>query len=1027
MGTVYLARDQRLGNTVALKETFFNDARMRKAFEREARLLAHLRHPALPKVIDHFSEDDGQFLVMEYIPGDDLEVLLAQLGHPFTPEKVLHLADQLLDALEYLHTQEEHPILHRDIKPANLKLTGRNQNQIILLDFGLAKGSIGQMTSIAQSKSVVGFTPNFAPLEQIQGTGTDPRSDLYALGATLYYLLTGVIPPNALERATAVISRRPDPLIPANEAAQSVPSAIAEVLQAAMSQSPDDRPATAEAMRIALQNAGRDSESTARSEAKTIVLPTPASGEYQGESVSSHPASFSDATRQDSAPRIVPTQRSDPRMFPSDGEVPQVEQSSQQELISSPDVDSRASANDSSPAMPTIVARYEPAPSFSPSVSDSAARPHSKRRFYTFGALGLLLLAIVSFGIYEIVSRSRSKSDAPKGKLTKLTNTGKASNPIISRDGKFVVYQVKESEQKSSIWRKNIDGGSDVQLVPPTFTGFGGFGRLTLTNDGSAILYSLGEYHEDEPSSNVLYQIPSSGGSPTRLIQDEGYFSSISSDGRRVVIIRSEVLGPDQEESTIIVKNTDGSGEVKLASIKPPDALGSMYGYSVELSPDGKQLAYTRTINSVKDDEQAGDLTLIVLNADGTGEKSVVTHKKKERLGGLVWSPDGKLIARINYPEEGEEYSAITIVKLDDGTEQTIKPLQWMYITSLGWSTDGKGLIVLGSDEGSDYSDIWQVSYPDGKVQLLNSGLEMAWGISVSDDGRILTSQSVFSSTLWVGASKDGQDAKQIASGQFRDLSWSPDGRILYSSKSGGNLDIWVMNADGSGQKQLSTDPRSDFSPVMTSDGRYVVFTSTRTGKPNIWRINADGSNPKQLTSANRDTEPDCTLDGRWVVYTSAVSGKRRIFKVSIDGGNPIQLTDKESSSPTISPDGNLIACNYQEDERSQSVSLIPLEGGSPTKKIENIYAWRLKWMPDGSGLTFISGYSSGGKEVVNHSSIMIQPIIGGERKELTKFPDVKGDDPFYPIGDHAWARDGRLAFTRDTFMSDLMMISDFK
>lgn len=249
MGAVYLARDQRLGNTVALKETFFTDARMRRAFEREARLLAHLRHTALPKVIDHFDEGDGQFLVMEFIAGDDLEVLLAQRGRPFEVQQVLHWADQLLDALEYLHIQET-PILHRDIKPANLKLTSRDQ--IVLLDFGLAKGDAGQMTSVATSRSVLGFTPNFAPLEQIQGTGTDPRSDLYSLGATLYYLMTGVIPPNALSRATASVSELPDPLRPADEIDSRIPPAIAEVLQRAVALNPGRRPATAADMRKAL-------------------------------------------------------------------------------------------------------------------------------------------------------------------------------------------------------------------------------------------------------------------------------------------------------------------------------------------------------------------------------------------------------------------------------------------------------------------------------------------------------------------------------------------------------------------------------------------------------------------------------------------------------------------------------------------------------------------------------------------------------------------------------------------------------
>ena len=252
MGAVYLARDQRLGHTVALKETFFTEERMRRAFEREARLLAHLRHPALPKVTDHFDEDGGQFIVMEFISGDDLEMLLAQRGEPFPVEQILAWADELLKALDYLHSQDP-PILHRDIKPANLKLTP--QGEIILLDFGLAKGTAGQTSSVMTSRSVFGFTPNFAPLEQIQGTGTGPRSDLYALAATLYYLMTGAIPPDALTRITAVANGQADPLRPADEVNPQISQGIAEILMKTMAHNRDHRPASAVELRALLREA----------------------------------------------------------------------------------------------------------------------------------------------------------------------------------------------------------------------------------------------------------------------------------------------------------------------------------------------------------------------------------------------------------------------------------------------------------------------------------------------------------------------------------------------------------------------------------------------------------------------------------------------------------------------------------------------------------------------------------------------------------------------------------------------------
>jgi serine/threonine protein kinase len=270
MGAVYLAKDQRLRSTVALKETFFEDESLRKAFEREAELLANLRHSALPRVIDHFTEDKGQFLVMEFITGDDLEAMLKRKGGAFSPDEALTWADQLLDALDYLHTQQP-PIIHRDIKPQNLKLTSRNQ--IILLDFGLAKGSAGDMSQVAAG-SVLGYTPTYAPLEQVHGVGTDPRSDLYSLAATIYHLMTGATPPDALTRASAVLGGKPDPLKPAHELNAQVPPAVSTVLSRAMALHGDQRHADAAEMRKALADARSQSPPLAESTAQaTVIVP----------------------------------------------------------------------------------------------------------------------------------------------------------------------------------------------------------------------------------------------------------------------------------------------------------------------------------------------------------------------------------------------------------------------------------------------------------------------------------------------------------------------------------------------------------------------------------------------------------------------------------------------------------------------------------------------------------------------------------------------------------------------------------
>jgi len=298
MGAVYVATDQRFGSTVAIKETFFTDENLRKAFEREARLLNSLRHAALARVSDHFVDGNGQFLVMEYIPGDDLSELMAKRGAAFPVSEVMIWADQLLDALDYLHTQEM-PVVHRDIKPQNLKLTPRGQ--IILLDFGLAKGNASNSDHQTNTKSIFGYSRVYAPLEQIQGTGTDPRSDFYSLAATVYHLMTGVPPEDALTRGTAVLNGNPDPLAAPHALRPEISPAISDVIVKAMALNANYRPSSAAAMRALLLDAKNNVSPFAEQE--TVI--TPAAGIFDqktqvigGENTATVPAMFAAPTEQ---------------------------------------------------------------------------------------------------------------------------------------------------------------------------------------------------------------------------------------------------------------------------------------------------------------------------------------------------------------------------------------------------------------------------------------------------------------------------------------------------------------------------------------------------------------------------------------------------------------------------------------------------------------------------------------------------------------------------------------------------------
>jgi len=215
MGAVYQAQDQRLGNrSVAVKENFDASAEAQAQFQLEANMLANLNHSSLPRVIDHFIESSGkQYLVMDFVEGQNLDELVSQRG-PLPESQALDWIDQVCDALEYMHSQSK-PIIHRDIKPANVIVT--STGKAMLVDLGIAKVYDPGLKTATGARAV---TPGFSSLEQYGQGATDTRSDVYSLGATLYFLLTGKAPPESIDivsgTATVASSQSLNPNISAS-------------------------------------------------------------------------------------------------------------------------------------------------------------------------------------------------------------------------------------------------------------------------------------------------------------------------------------------------------------------------------------------------------------------------------------------------------------------------------------------------------------------------------------------------------------------------------------------------------------------------------------------------------------------------------------------------------------------------------------------------------------------------------------------------------------------------------------------
>jgi Tol biopolymer transport system component/DNA-binding winged helix-turn-helix (wHTH) protein len=450
----------------------------------------------------------------------------------------------------------------------------------------------------------------------------------------------------------------------------------------------------------------------------------------------------------------------------------------------------------------------------------------------------------------------------------------------------------------------------------------------------------------------------------------------------------------------------------------------------VTLSPDGKQLAFVRGYPG--EDEFA----LIVANADGTGEQRLAVRKVRFFVtpGGPAWSPDGKRLAWVNDSDAGG--LIVLVVSVEDGAQTFLTAQRWSQIGRLAWLSDGSGLIMTATEQGSasfccgpsparSAQQVWYLSYPGGEPRRITTDVSDYQDVNLTADSNVLVAvRSEQLSNIWTTTAGADENRAILVTRNNTDglggISWSPDGEVVYVSSMSGNEDIWIMDADGKNLRQLTVDARNNNHPAVSSDGRYVAFVSDRTGHEDVWRMEINGGNARQLTD-NGGSRPNYSPDGRWVVYASGdAAGQSRISKLSVDGGNPIQLTNHTSGRPSISPDGKQIVCGYFDDSDEQNsrwkYAIIPFEGGEPVKMFEIPptvpFSSRFIWSPDGT-LTYIDQHNG-------VSNIWSQPVDGSPPKQLTNFKSGR-------IFEFAWSFDGKwLALARGTVSSDVVMIRDF-
>ena len=564
----------------------------------------------------------------------------------------------------------------------------------------------------------------------------------------------------------------------------------------------------------------------------------------------------------------------------------------------------------------------------------------------------------------------------------------------------------------------------------------GALAALIVTTAGVVLYKAIEARRTDHVKTLTITRLPTTGSSAYLAISPRGEFVvrgvaengqmnlrlSQLATGSEISITEPErapygavAFSPDGQNIYYTKMSKDGGWalyEVPTLG-KASKMLIANASTSFALSPDGTRLTFVRA-----DQKES---SLLIANADGSGEQKLTSCSLPRRFDLMGWSPDGKaLVVSALSSDPGGRYYEVVEVTLKDRQEHKIGSERWLTITGLAWLSDGSGIMLAARDRLENPQQIWQISYPDGQARRVTSDVNRYQFLSMNADSSVLVTRKIDTlADVWVVSDGGVGPAKQITSRHGKNLQvcWTPDGRLVYSSARNTNSELWIMNSDGTDQKQLTVGAGYNTSPAVTGDSRYILFESTRSGTTNIWRTDLDGTNPTQLTRGNNDRNPQPFPDGRWVVYESRDAAMPTLWKVPIDGGTAVQLVEKRSWQPVISPDGKLIAFIYQEEPNSVSrFAVIASDGSGPIKVLANAsYTYHHRWSPDGNALTYAYLDDAG---VIDVWSL---PVNGGPPKRLTHF-DSSG------INSLSWSPDGKqLAVVRLSDLDEVLLIRNFR
>ncbi|HKP70407.1 MAG TPA: hypothetical protein VJV05_14060, partial [Pyrinomonadaceae bacterium] len=451
-----------------------------------------------------------------------------------------------------------------------------------------------------------------------------------------------------------------------------------------------------------------------------------------------------------------------------------------------------------------------------------------------------------------------------------------------------------------------------------------------------------------------------------------------------------------------------------------PVKIAARVDSQVSFSPDGTKMAFARSTPA------EGEIALMIADVDGTGERKLLARTGHQYLVGnsIAWSPDGKFLALAIGDDTFEHQRIMATADLSTGEVTEFGKQRFDLLSFAVWTADQSELLVLASQNGQNsLRQVWTIKYPSGEASQLTHDLLDYHYLSITSDSKNLVAvQRQSFGSIWYSSAGDISKVAQVSRAKTEGtwgMTMTPDGRIVYVSNSSGATEIWIMNGDGSGAKQLTSDGISKYTPTVTGDGRYIVFVSEKGGR-RLWRMDLDGGQQTQITNGPDDGNPRATPDGNWVVYDSFRSGKQVLWRVSVNGGEPIQITDFPALESDVSPDGKFVACFTTElnPDKKWEIVIVPFEGGSVVNKLPVPQTVSVDsspyWTSDGKGITYVDARDDVG-------NVWVQPIDGGPAKQLTNYKQGY-------LFRREWSRHGKgVAIVLGSETSDAVMFTNFR